>query len=147
MRPVVTIGQGIGEIDAELVHSWLHHDAYWSRGITWDQFVKAFANSVVISARLGTQQVGIARIVSDQATFAWLCDLFVHPEHRHQGIAGSLVETARGLSRQWGVRRVLLATRDAHPLYDRFGFRPVAPTMFMELGIAQPDLLPAPEDP
>lgn len=142
------VGRGISEIDAELVHSWLHHDAYWCRGISWDRFVRAFESSVVISAWSGADQIGIARLVSDQATFAWLGDVYVDPANRKQGVARALVEAACALARGWGVRRVLLATADAHPLYERFGFRPVAPAMFMELDAGDVgDAHHPPEDP
>ena len=119
------------EVDA--IHAFLT-SAYWSPGIPRDTVARAIANSLAFALYHRGSTVGFARFVTDRATFAYLADVFVLPEHRGQGLATWLVGTAlthRDLS---GLRRVLLATRDQHRLYARFGFAPLArPERFMEI--------------
>ena len=82
-------------------------------------------SSAVIGAYAGSDQVGYMRIVSDRATFAWLCDVFVDSEHRGQGIAKAMVGFALRHPDHQGLRQFLLATRDAHTVYDALGFKPI----------------------
>ncbi len=80
------------------------------------------ANSLCLSALDGQEQVGFARLVTDQATFAWLCDVFVLPSHRGMGLGRALARCAVEHPDVSGVRRVMLATRDAHGIYEPLGF-------------------------
>jgi GNAT superfamily N-acetyltransferase len=121
-----------GRLQLDAIHPWLEH-CYWSPGIRRDVVERAFANSLVAGAyddRGG--QVGVARVVTDQATFAWLCDVFVAEGWRGRGIASAMVRELVADDRLSTLRRWCLATRDAHDVYRPFGFAPVDPARWME---------------
>ncbi len=109
-------------IDVDAVHSFLSEHAYWCRGIPHATVVRAIERSFVVAAFDGGEQVGFARAVTDGATFAWVCDVYVLPEHRGRGLALRMLETMRTHTDLQGLRRWVLATRDAHDLYRRLGF-------------------------
>ena len=113
-------------IDRERVYDWLSREAYWSVGIDRSTFERALANSIVASAFSSGEQVAFARVVTDRATYAWLCDVFVAETARGQGIGKSLVAAIVEHPDLQGLRRWGLRTRDAHELYRRFGFTPLA---------------------
>ena len=113
------------------VHGWLTN-AYWSTGVRRDVVERAFANSLVAGAYRDGVQIGVARAVTDQATFAWLADVFVTPEARGHGIASALVKALIDDPRMQTLRRWCLATRDAHAVYTPFGFTPVDPKIWMQ---------------
>jgi GNAT superfamily N-acetyltransferase len=124
-------------LDAELIHRWLSEDTYWARGRTRETHDLAIAGSLNFGVydRASGAQVGYARAVTDQATFAWLCDVYVSPTVRGKGLGAALVTTVRDHLASCGVRRVLLATADAHGLYAKLGFTPLAkPDKWMSLG-------------
>jgi GNAT superfamily N-acetyltransferase len=115
-------------IDIDRVHRWLSTDAYWALGRSRETVVQAFRASTpfgVYTERNGTQ-VAVARVVTDSATFAWLCDVYVAREERGKGLGSWLVRAVRDHLAQLGVRRILLATADAHGVYAALGFRPLA---------------------
>lgn len=118
-------------VQLEVVYPWLR-DAYWSPGIRRDVVESAFAHSIVAGAYAddGGAQIAIARVVSDQATFAWLCDVFVDPAH---GIAKALVRALLDDPRFATVRRWSLGTRDAHAIYRELGFEDATPGVMMQL--------------
>lgn len=123
-------------LDLDLTHRFLSEEAYWSPGVPRDVVERAIANSMVFGAYHsgpgGSAQVGLARVVSDKATFAWICDVFVLPEHRGQGLGKWLMECATSHPDLQGLRRWMLATRDAHGLYEQYGFTPLDdPSRFM----------------
>lgn len=121
------------EIDVSVVHGFLS-DAYWAKGISRPTVERSIANSVPFGLYRDGEQVGFARVVSDQATFAYLCDVFVLPPFRGQGMGRWLCETARSHPGLQGIRRWLLATLDAHGLYAGIGFESLArPERFMEI--------------
>lgn len=121
-------------IDVVAVHDFLANHAYWARGRQLEVVRRAIANSVVFGIYSAADgQVGMARVVTDRATFAWLCDVYVLPDHRGRGLGKWLIECVRSHPELQGLRRWLLATRDAHGLYERYGFRRVDPDRFMEL--------------
>lgn len=117
-------------IQLDIVYPWLR-GSYWSPGIRRDIVENAFANSLVAGAYLDGVQVGVARAVTDRATFAWLCDVFVDEAHRGKQLATQLVRALIDHPELGTLRRWLLATRDAHPVYAPFGFRPVDAAIFM----------------
>ncbi|HEY5519036.1 MAG TPA: GNAT family N-acetyltransferase [Candidatus Limnocylindrales bacterium] len=125
-------------IDIESVHRFLSDEAYWSPGVPEDVVRRAIAGSIVFGLYRGSEQVGLARVVSDRATFAWLCDVYVLKEHRGHGLGKWLMECVKAHPDLQGLRHWLLATRDAHGLYKQFGFEPVDPERFME--IRDPDV-------
>ena len=125
-------------IDIESVHRFLSDEAYWSPGVPLDVVRRAIAGSIVFGLYCGSEQVGLARVVTDRATFAWLCDVYVLKEHRGHGLGKWLMECVKAHPDLQGLRRWLLATRDAHGLYAQFGYEPVDPERFME--IRDPDV-------
>ena len=113
---------------------------YWSPGIPRDLVAKACAHSLCAVARDDAGALtGFARIVTDRATFAWLCDVVVLPGHQGKGIARALVRAFRDDPELRGLRRWLLGTRDAHGVYAPLGFAPIAePARLMEIRLANP---------
>ena len=113
------------KIDKEIVYGFLAQ-SYWAKGIPRDVFERAIANSLCFSAFDGEAQVGFARVATDRATFAYLADVFVLPAHRGRGLSKLLMETIVAHPDLQGLRRWVLITRDAHGLYARYGFTPLA---------------------
>ncbi|MFJ1973716.1 GNAT family N-acetyltransferase [Streptomyces sp. NPDC087903] len=123
-------------VDAEWVHRRLSTDAYWAIGRSREKQDLAIAGSLNfgVYASLSGDQVAYARIVTDRATFAWLCDVYVDPAVRGEGIGTALVEFVREHLRPYGLRRILLATHDAHGVYEKAGFAALAkPDQWMAL--------------
>ena len=124
-----------GRLDLDLVHRWLSTDAYWALGRSRDTVERAVAGSLnfgVFRPHDG-RQVAYARVVTDSATFAWLCDVYVDRAERGRGLGTWLVGAVRDKLAASGVRRVLLATQDAHGVYAGLGFTPLAePDCWME---------------
>ncbi|MFE9624110.1 GNAT family N-acetyltransferase [Streptomyces sp. NPDC006527] len=111
-------------IDAERVHRWLSTDAYWAIGRAREKQDRAIAGSLNFGVyeTVSGEQVAYARVVTDLATFAWLCDVYVDPAARGKGLGTSLVAAVRDHLRPHGLRRLLLATHDAHGVYEKVGF-------------------------
>ena len=116
------------EVDVDVVVSYLAEESYWAAGRTRDVVELSIAHSAVVVSAFAPSggQVGFARVVSDQATFAWLADVFVLDPHRGQGLGVALVETAVDHPRVAGVKLHVLATAAGHDLYARFGFEAMA---------------------
>jgi GNAT superfamily N-acetyltransferase len=112
-------------LDLAVIHGFLEN-SYWSPGIPRAVLERAIRNSLCIAAYQGSRQVAFARVVTDRATFAWLCDVFVVESHRRRGIADAMVAALLAHPELQQLRRWSLATRDAHPLYRRHGFLPLA---------------------
>ncbi len=127
------------ELQVEVIHGFLAR-SYWSPGIPREVVERAVRHSLTVGAyhRLGAQ-VGFARMATDHATFAWLADVFVLEEHRGKGLSVAMTKALLDLPEVQGFRNILLATRDAHGVYERCGFRPITePARFMQ--IRRPDL-------
>lgn len=133
-RSRFTVSSEKSRLDVGLVHRFLSEESYWAKGISRSRVEVAIECSVCFGAYTESgSQVGFARVITDQATFAYLCDVFVVPEFRGRGVARQLVEASLREPRLQGLRRWLLATRDAHPLYAKLGFSPLSdPSRFME---------------
>ena len=127
------------EADLDIIHGFLT-ESYWAPGIPRAVVARAAAHSICAIARNDDGAlVGYARVVSDRTTFAWVADVMVLPEQRGKGIARDLVRALRAHPELQGLRRWLLATRDAHGVYAPVGFAPLsAPERFMEIRIAAP---------
>jgi GNAT superfamily N-acetyltransferase len=123
------------DIDREKVHHWLSEESYWAKGrsrATQDRAIEGSRNFGVYEAGVG-RQVAYARVVTDGVTFAWLCDVFVAPEVRGQGVGVDLINGVVDFFEPLNLKRMLLATEDAHGLYSKFGFEPlVAPSRWMQ---------------
>lgn len=120
-------------LDLDVIHGYLTR-SYWSPGIPRETVARAIANSLCfgIYASDGSQ-VGFARLITDRATYAYLADVFVLEDHRGRGLSKRLMETIIAHPEVQGLRRWTLATRDAHDLYARYGFTPIAkPDRMME---------------
>jgi GNAT superfamily N-acetyltransferase len=126
--------------DLDRIHAWLEREAYWCKGLPREVFERSVRHSLCFGARTAAgAQVGFARIVTDRATFAYLCDVFVDPAFRGLGVSKAMMEAIIAHPDLQGLRRFLLATADAEGLYARYGFAPLAkPERFME--IAMPDI-------
>ena len=120
-------------IDLGLVHHWMSRESYWATGRPYEVMARAVENSLVLGLYAADgEQAGFARMVTDYATFAWLCDVFVGEEHRGRGIGTFLVERAIGHPDVEGIRQVL-ATRPGRTLYRRHGYAELAnPERWME---------------
>jgi len=119
------IREGFDAVDFDLVHSWLT-TSYWSPEVSLEKVRRAAHNSsLLVSAYRDSEQVGYLRVVSDQETFAWLCDVWVSEAHRGHGIAKAMVNHAVEHPQYIGLRRWVLATRDAHEIYQACGFEPL----------------------
>ena len=109
-------------LDVDAIWSFLH-SAYWSPGVPREVTERSIAGSLCFGVYApGGEQAGFARAVTDGITFAWIADLFVLEEHRGRGLGVWLVETILAHPSLRDVRTTVLATADAHGLYDRFGF-------------------------
>lgn len=110
-------------LDLSAIHHFLSQEAYWSKNIPFDVVKKAVENSLCFGVYHGEEQVGFARVISDLATFAYIADVFIVESHRGRGLSKWLVESILAHPDLQGLRTWLLATRDAHELYRRFGFQ------------------------
>jgi GNAT superfamily N-acetyltransferase len=121
------------KFDFDAIHDFLSN-IYWSRDIPKATLKKAAENSLCFGAFWNGSQVGFARVVTDKATFAFLADVYVLESHRGRGIARELMNAVFSHPELQGIRRFLLSTRDAHGLYEKYGFAPLAaPERFMEI--------------
>ena len=110
------------ELDLDTIHGFLK-TAYWSPGVPREVVARSIESSLNFGLYTDAgQQVGFTRVVTDHATFAWIADVFVLPEHRGRGLGVRLMEAVLSHPDLKGLRRHLLATADAHGLYERFGF-------------------------
>ena len=110
-------------LDLDAIHAFLSTESHWAKGIPRDVVARSIAHSVVAGIYApGGAQVGFARVITDHATFAYLCDVFVLEAHRGRGLSRWLTETLLALPELQGLRRWLLATKTAHGLYEKFGF-------------------------
>ena len=113
------------ELDVALIHRFLSEESYWAKGIPRATLERALAHSVCVGGFLGDSQVAFARAVTDQATFAYLADVFVLPGQRGQGYGRQVVAALLDDPRLHGLRRWHLVTRDMQRLYADFGFVPL----------------------
>jgi GNAT superfamily N-acetyltransferase len=127
----ITLDQSL--IDPIAAHAFLSR-TYWSPNIPLEVVQRAITGSLCVAVRCDGKQVGFARAVTDRATFAYLADVYVLEEHRGQGLSRRMLEALFAHPDMQGLRRMMLATRDAHELYAKLGFTPLAnPSIMMEL--------------
>jgi GNAT superfamily N-acetyltransferase len=130
--PLYEISTDAARLDVRSIHAFLT-ETYWSPGIPLATVRRAIENSVCVGAYIDGRQVGFARMVTDKATFAYLADVYVLEEHRGLGLSKRMMEGLLQLQELQGLRRMMLVTRDAHALYEKFGFTALAaPARFME---------------
>lgn len=127
-----TISTDASRLDLDLIHGFLTA-SYWARGMQREVVEHSIAGSLPFGLYHGERQIGFARVITDQATFAYIGDVFVLEEHRGHGLGTWLMETVVACPELQGMRRWMLATRDAHALYRKVGFVPLhTPERWME---------------
>lgn len=132
-RAGYTISTALEDIDFDALHAFLS-TSYWSRGIPSETMERSVRGSLPFVLRDAAGSLaGFARVITDRATFGYIGDLFVLPEHRGRGLSRRLMEAIMGHPELRNFRRWVLATSDAHGLYEKFGFRSLAkPEVLME---------------
>jgi len=126
-------------LDRERMHRFLSERSYWAQGMPREVMDRSIENSVCFGVYVDGRQAAFARVVTDFATFAWLADVFVLEEHRGRALGKKLVAAIMAHPQLQGLRRFMLATLDAHGLYEQFGFAIVVkPERFMEISPANP---------
>jgi GNAT superfamily N-acetyltransferase len=132
-RDDYTISTVPARLNLDLIHNYICNHSYWGKGRAKDVIERSIKNSLPFGIYKGDEQVGFARIVTDYATYAWVADVFVLPEHRGRGLSKWLMEVILAHPQLQGFRRWVLSTRDAQGLYERFGFMPLKrPERWME---------------
>jgi GNAT superfamily N-acetyltransferase len=122
-----------GRLQVDVIYDFLR-GSYWARSIPRQVVERSIEHALCFGLYAGEQQVGFARVITDYSTFAYIGDVFVLSSHRGKGLAGWLMEVILAHPRLQGLRRWMLVTRDAHGLYRKFGFTPLAyPERVMEI--------------
>jgi GNAT superfamily N-acetyltransferase len=137
-RAEYSISTDPDRLDLDAIHAYLAR-AYWCEDIPRQTLERAITNSLCFGLFHGKDQVGLARVITDSATYAYLCDVYTLEAHRGKGLAKWLMQCVMAQAALQGLRRFTLATRDAHGLYRQFGFRELSkPESKME--ILRPDV-------
>ena len=127
----ITTDTGAQDVDA--IHAYLAR-SYWAEGIPREVVARAIAGSLCFGLFENDRQIGLARVVTDRSTYAYLCDVYVLEEWQGRGLGKWMMEVVMAHPDLQGLRRFTLATRDAHGLYERYGFTPLGhPTRYMEI--------------
>ena len=122
------------QISADFVHDWLSTESYWAENIPREVVDRALKHSLCFGLYDGARQIGLARVITDRATYAYLCDVFVHEVYRGQGLGQWLIECVLADPDLQGLRRFMLSTVSGHKLYERLGFSFAAkPENLMEI--------------
>lgn len=120
-------------LQTDAIHKFLSEESYWAQKRTKEQTITAIKNSLPFGVYKGENQIGFARVVTDYATFAYLGDVYILSEFRGAGLSKWLMETIVNHPDLQGFRRWVLATKDAHTLYEKYGFTPLKhPDRWME---------------
>jgi len=128
-----TISADPALLDIDVIHGFLSQ-SYWAKDMPRLLVEKMIQNSFCFGVYRQAEQVGFARVITDCATFAYLADVFILPDHRRKGLSKALMAAIRTHPDLQGLRRWMLVTQDAHGLYEQFGFKPVAhPERHMEI--------------
>jgi GNAT superfamily N-acetyltransferase len=121
-------------LNLDVIHGFIAQESYWAKSIPKPVVERMISNSLCWGVYHQATQIGFARVITDKATFAYLCDVFILPEHRGKGLSKALVATILSHPDLQGLRRWMLVTADAQRLYEQFGFKPVPqPERHMEI--------------
>ena len=132
-RDGFTVSTDPARLDLDAVHAFLT-TAYWCEGIPRETLARALSHSLCFGLYAGPRQTGLARVISDFTTYAYLCDVYVLEEHRGRGLSKQMMEYVMNHPDLQGLRRFQLVTRDAHELYRPFGFTEIQnPARHMEI--------------
>ena len=118
-----TISSDPAKLDESVIFDYLAHESYWGMDLTPERLSRYLQYSLCFGVYDRAQQVGFARVVTDYTTFAYLADVFILPSHQGQGLGKWLVECILHHPELQSLRKWTLNTRDAHTLYERFGFQ------------------------
>jgi GNAT superfamily N-acetyltransferase len=132
-RDELVITTDPARVDVDAVHAYLSGESYWARGVARERLERAIRHSLCFSVLDADRQVGFARVVTDRATFAYLCDVYLLAPYRGRGLGIWLMDTVRAHPDLSGLRRWLLATRASHPFYERLGWRRADPSLYMDI--------------
>ena len=137
-RDTFRITTDLAAMDLDAIHAYLTR-SYWSEGISKDLVARGMAGSLCFGLFDDSRQIGFARVITDRATYAYLCDVYVLEEYQGRGLGTWLMRELMTHPDLQGLRRFGLVTRDAHGLYEKLGFAPLAnPSGHME--IARPGM-------
>jgi GNAT superfamily N-acetyltransferase len=130
----LTISSNKADLDIEMTYAFLSQETAWAKGMPRETFDRAMEGSLCFGAYIEGKQIGFARLITDQATFAYLCDVFVLPAYRGKGYASALMRHVFASPSLTGLRRIVLVTTDAHHVYKPHGFKElVTPERYMEV--------------
>ena len=116
-----TISTDKTKLKLEVIHDFLFNTSYWAKGRSLNIVQQSIENSLCFGIYKGGEQVGFARVVTDYVTFAWVCDVFILNEYRGEGLGKRLIEHIVAYPELQGLKNMLLATKDAHELYRKYG--------------------------
>jgi GNAT superfamily N-acetyltransferase len=134
-----TISTDKNKLNIPYIHRFLSEESYWAANIPIEIVEKSIAHSICLGIYDGDKQIGFARIITDEATFGYLADVFIDTDYRTKGLSKWLMEVIMELPFIPLLRRFMLATKDAHGLYEQFGFAPVTfPERLMQ--VHRPDV-------
>jgi len=115
----------VNRLDPIAIHRYLSQESYWAKGIPLETVQRSIANSLCFGIYQESKQVGFARWITDRATFGYLADVYVEPQYQGLGLSKKLMSLMLFHKDLQGLRRYMLATRDAHELYSKYGFKPL----------------------
>src|SRR3970282_1385839 len=139
-----TISTDRSKLNISIIHNYISNESYWGKGRSLEVIKKSIENSLPFGVYYKNEMIGFARVLTDYATFAWVADVFILTKHRSKGLSKWLMETILSHPELQGFRRWVLATKDAHELYRRFGFRELnKPERWMER--PDPDIKESPD--
>lgn len=129
---IYTVTDQQEQLDIELIHRFLSTESYWAKDVPKAIVVRSIEHALCFGLFREQQQIGFGRVITDRATFAYLSDVFVLTPHRGQGLGKWLVACMLSHPDLQGLRRWMLATGDAHTLYQQFGFVLSEPGLLMQ---------------
>ncbi|MBO0949275.1 GNAT family N-acetyltransferase [Fibrella forsythiae] len=133
MNSNITISTDKARLDVRLIHQFLSQESYWATNIPIETVQRSIDNSLCFGLYEDANQIGFARVITDQATFAYLADVFILADYRGRGFSKQLIAAVSAWPALQGLRRWVLVTRDAHELYTQFGFTALdQPELFMQ---------------
>lgn len=132
-----TVSTDRSRLDINAIHDYLSRESYWSQNIPFDIVKQSVESSIPFGVYHGQQQIGFARVITDNALFGYLADVYILTPHRGKGLSKLLMRTIMNHPVIKGLRRLLLITSDAHGLYRQFGFTEIPnPEKYMQVHIA-----------
>ncbi len=131
---MIEISTDKDRLDIDFIHSFLSFRSYWAKGRSLVEVKRSIENSICFGIYLDGQQIGFARVLTDQVVFAYLMDVFIDEKHRSKGYSKLLLTEILGTSYLQGIKKWTLQTGDAHSLYKQFGFEKITrPEKWMEM--------------